>query len=204
MHCSMAHSALTAVGVSIVAISALVGGCRETGNAKPPPASARVNAVPSSGSVQGVTVAEFCDSHATVADRKKFSFPPLASAAPSLGSGWSWINVWATWCEPCVEEIPRLVRWDRELSNIQLQLLSVDEDDETVQAFRGKHVDIPVSHRMAEPEDLRAWLTSYGLGEDARLPLHIFVDSERNVRCVRSGAVRKRDRVAIETLLRSN
>lgn len=39
------------------------------------------------------------------------------------------INVWATWCAPCVEEFPALVSLARRLSNRDFELLTISMDD---------------------------------------------------------------------------
>jgi thiol-disulfide isomerase/thioredoxin len=41
------------------------------------------------------------------------------------------VNVWATWCEPCREEMPSLLRFYREHREEGLRLLLVSVDDET-------------------------------------------------------------------------
>ncbi len=52
------------------------------------------------------------------------------------------IHFWATWCPPCVEEIPALSRfWDkyRDRSDISLYAISVDKDWKTIDAFSAKN-----------------------------------------------------------------
>jgi thiol-disulfide isomerase/thioredoxin len=48
------------------------------------------------------------------------------------------INVWATWCAPCVEEFPDLVRLDKNYSgeNVDFISLSVDLPDEIESGIR--------------------------------------------------------------------
>ena len=38
------------------------------------------------------------------------------------------VNMWATWCEPCREEFPDLVRFDREMSPRGVELISLSLD----------------------------------------------------------------------------
>ena len=57
------------------------------------------------------------------------------------------VNFWATWCPPCVEEIPSLQRLYRRLRPDGLEILAVDvgESAETLEAFlKDKPVDFPV------------------------------------------------------------
>lgn len=48
------------------------------------------------------------------------------------------LNFWATWCKPCEDEMPAMDRLYRSLQseNFELLAVSVDEDPDTVKAFR--------------------------------------------------------------------
>jgi peroxiredoxin len=57
------------------------------------------------------------------------------------------VNFWATWCRPCVEEIPSLNRLRKRMQGKPFQLISVDyaEDRDTIEAFmQDVNVDFPV------------------------------------------------------------
>jgi len=121
------------------------------------------------------------------------TFPELAGDGPGDSSGVRWVNVWATWCAPCVEEIPRLRRFRDRLAEegapVDLVFVSADRDDETVATFVEEHsmeIDGP---RIADPTTLPTWATSLGLDEGATLPIHVFADSSGRVRCARTGGV---------------
>lgn len=58
------------------------------------------------------------------------------------------INVWATWCHPCVEEFPDLVRLTRRLSNRDFEIITLSMDrpdhEERVQQFlQARHAGLP-------------------------------------------------------------
>jgi thiol-disulfide isomerase/thioredoxin len=58
------------------------------------------------------------------------------------------VNVWATWCGPCREEFPDLLRLERELRDrgLRVVLVSADFDDQlpAVRRFLASHdVDFP-------------------------------------------------------------
>ncbi len=57
------------------------------------------------------------------------------------------VNFWATWCRPCREELPALVRAEHALAKQGVVVLAVNvgESTETVKAFLAKHpLDFPV------------------------------------------------------------
>lgn len=104
-----------------------------------------------------------------------------------------WVNLWATWCKPCIEEMPMLAAWQTKLAadgkRVALQFVSVDETADLVSAFRVQHPDVPASERILDPKTLAPFVAEIGLDSGAGLPIHIFVESGKQIRCVRSGAV---------------
>ena len=40
------------------------------------------------------------------------------------------LNLWATWCEPCVREIPSMLRLSREIKNPRFSMVAVSYDEE--------------------------------------------------------------------------
>lgn len=174
-------------------ISALLG-CGEPLPPTPPPS--RFDAVMADPSE--VTPPEaFCDAYAPGADAAPFPMPVLDGAAWTPATGWRWVNVWATWCGPCIEEMPRLLQWRQRLakdgSPVELVLLSVDQGRAEVDRFYDKHPDWPPSVRLQSTSELPGWLERLGLPASTAIPLHVFVDPAGKVRCVRAGAIGERD-----------
>jgi len=53
------------------------------------------------------------------------------------------LNFWATWCAPCVEELPGLLQLHRERPDIAILAISVDEDADAYTSFiANRHVDL--------------------------------------------------------------
>jgi thiol-disulfide isomerase/thioredoxin len=146
--------------------------------------------------------AAFCDKIYKAESAPVFKPPPLASGALATPAKWRWINVWATWCKPCTDEIPRIVAWQPKLG-FELQLVSVDDNDADVEELRKEHPDMPASSRIAKPEAQGPWLKELGLDEGAPIPVHVLVDASNHIRCVRAGGVREQDLPMIESLLGS-
>ncbi len=196
---------MLAVVVTLVTLAPL-GACgepRDTSSAPPP---SRVNAAKTSAP-KAATIEAFCDVHATADKAVPLRWPALAGGAappPVIGT-WRWINVWATWCKPCVEEMPRLARWrdKRKAAGqpIDLAFISVDEADADITAYRKLHPEIPDSLRTADSKAQEAWWAQLGLTGAPPIPIHVFVDPKNRIRCARAGGVRDQDFAVIERLL---
>ena len=81
-----------------------------------------------------------------------FEFSDAAGATFSLEKfrgEYLFVNVWATWCEPCREEMPALDQLARELSDLNIRILPISIDATgagTVERFYQQHElrDLPV------------------------------------------------------------
>lgn len=119
-----------------------------------------------------------------------------------------WINMWATWCRPCIAEIPHILRWrDARLGNgtiFSLEMLSVDEDLNEFKSFMSRHTELRSTRvmRMSDPTGLGAYASSLGLGQDTTVPIHVFAGSDNRIVCVRAGGITESDLGVIRELLR--
>jgi thiol-disulfide isomerase/thioredoxin len=53
------------------------------------------------------------------------------------------LNFWATWCTPCVQELPSLLVMQRALPQVVVLAVSVDDDDAAYRKFLvDHHVDL--------------------------------------------------------------
>jgi thiol-disulfide isomerase/thioredoxin len=114
------------------------------------------------------------------------------------------INFWATWCPPCVEEMPTLVKVAREYESQGLVLLAVNKDEaESAKAAVG----VFVANRIPD-------LASHVVFADARmatnyrvqsLPTSYFIGRDGMVLDAQSGYLQERSlRKKIESALRAN
>jgi thiol-disulfide isomerase/thioredoxin len=188
-------------------VPALVGAlaCSDSTPSEAPAPNRRVVAV--TGPKRAANASELCDVAQPADSAPTFSWPPLDATAPAARAGaYRWINLWATWCPPCIEELPLIARLARELNAegvpMELSLLSVDQAPEDVRKFAENHPEARASLRLRDFSALEKWLVSVGLDAGATLPVHLFVDPAGKVRCARTGAVRESDAALIKQLVR--
>lgn len=188
-----------------VAFALLLAACSD--DAAPAPASSsRVNAVMANEHQRPLDA--FCDVYSRPEQAREMSTPPLGagqSIAPVNAGRWRWINVWATWCRPCVEEFARVAgfrdRLATEGSPTDLQFLSVDQSQDDMERFILMHTEARVSARLAEASEIPALIAALGLDPGASIPIHVFVDPSNKIRCVRSGAIRDEDFETVKRVL---
>jgi thiol-disulfide isomerase/thioredoxin len=188
-----------------VVVSALVvsTGCGPSG--PPAPARSRVDAVQAAAPVQ-LDPKEFCEAWHEPDAAPALALPKLTGPAPATSGRSRWINVWATWCKPCIEELPRLARWRDELgrkADFDLVFLSADGDAAAVQKFAKAHPEVVGSLELQAADALQPWAVAIGVPGQAVLPIHVFVDGKDRVRCVRTAGIGEGDRAAVEQLLMS-
>jgi peroxiredoxin len=73
------------------------------------------------------------------------------------------INVWATWCVPCVEEFPNLVSLIIQLQNRNFEVISISLDDDSSQS---KALQFLQKQHAALPNRLKQVLESEGRSTD--------------------------------------
>lgn len=146
----------------------------------------------------------FCDTHEDGAAARAFRWPQIDGPAP-ISTGWTWVNVWATWCVPCVAEMPMLARWKEKLEKegvkLNLAFLSVDSKSEDVTQWRTAHPEMQLGPRLTDFSLLGGWLDTVGLNANASIPIHFFVDGEQKIRCTRMGAISEPDYATVKQIL---
>jgi peroxiredoxin len=102
------------------------------------------------------------------------------------------VNYWASWCGPCWEETPGLVRLANEMSPKGLAVVGVALDEggtEKVRAFVDEHhVTYPVTYPVTLPEKMSQM--AYGM---EGVPTTVLVDRQGRVAKTYVGAVRRAD-----------
>lgn len=155
----------------------------------------------------------WCDQSFTGPAAPKFAFPEVeadqASAPSPLKAGhWTWVNLWATWCKPCREEMPMLTQWEKKLDGtgkaVDLHFLSVDEDAEALATFWQEHAALAKGHgtsRLKSLQTMPDWFATYKLGANTPIPVQFLVAPDQKVRCIRMGSVTEDDYKKVERII---
>lgn len=94
-----------------------------------------------------------------------------------LGGKVRLVHFWATWCAPCVKELPGLLATSRELADRGLALIAVSMDDDWSAIRSFFEGDVPAEvYRALDPEAHRSYdivglPDTYLVGPDGRLEL---------------------------------
>ncbi len=94
------------------------------------------------------------------------------------------LDFWATWCEPCLAEIPRFVAWQREYGAEGLRIVGVSMDDDAPPvraAYRKYALNYPVAMGDEKIGELYGGI----LG----LPVTFLIDAKGTIRFEHRGAV---------------
>lgn len=92
------------------------------------------------------------------------------------------IALWATWCEPCAEEIPALLRWHGARSDVDLLVLNVDSMDTDLNVIRKMAGELGLGAPLLATTPARA--SALGLRS---LPLVIAVNERGLVQAASEG-----------------
>jgi thiol-disulfide isomerase/thioredoxin len=220
---------LPAVGLaSVLALSSAAFGCNDKpSSAKPPvgrdnavlatgsssPAPAATSAAPKASAAAAPRKA-LCNAKpgSTLPKGKLQSFAAGGGASdldPQLPVGvgkWVWVNLWASWCEPCKEEMPLIIGWQKKLAaagaHVEVAFVSIDEDERQLQRFLDKQPGEGVRSSYWLPEgDLQTDLfAALGKDETPGLPLHALVAPSGTVDCLIDGEVKETDYPALAKL----
>jgi peroxiredoxin len=105
------------------------------------------------------------------------------------------LNFWATWCPPCLKEMPAFVRLQQKYGDQGLQFVGIALDTrEEVARFVTEHrIDFPI---VAGEEDVAIYMQRLGNGIGA-LPFTVVVDRDGAVRHTHQGEWPEADAEAV-------
>jgi len=126
---------------------------------------------------------------------------------PVVGSGqWTLVNLWAAWCAPCKEEMPRLNAFRSRLAAVhpmRLSFISLDDDERQLDDFLAAQPTDGVreTYWLREGRERDDWLAGVGLSSDDGLPVQLFFDRKGKLRCVINGAIEEGDFAQIASIV---
>lgn len=107
--------------------------------------------------------------------------------AQEFDGQWVMVNFWATWCPPCLEEIPLLIKTQKRYADQGLQILGPAMDRlEPAQAYATKvGINYPV---LFGERGVSQWMTDLGDTQGA-LPWTVLIDPEGTIVHHHAGAL---------------
>ena len=189
--------------LALISSLLLLAGCDEKPTGPAPSRFASVKKTTQSATA-------FCDKSYPVsgAGAKPFVAPNLRAFGGETpkAKGWTWVNVWATWCKPCVEEMGVLNRWKEAIAReglpLSFELLSIDEASAQpeLEQWSAKNLPGPIKWIRSEA-DFGTFLDGLSVERSAAIPIHVLVDPKGQVRCVRVGAIHEQNYGAVRDLI---
>jgi len=115
---------------------------------------------------------------------------PDANGHPTDLSAWKGkplvVNFWATWCGPCVEEMPELTALQQEIAPVQILGIGVDSQENIAKFAEKYQIRYPLFVAGTGATDL---LRQFG-NQAGGLPFTALVDKEGNVKKVYLGRLK--------------
>ena len=115
----------------------------------------------------------------------------LKSSLSLINSEYMLVNFWATWCKPCVEEMPMLEALQQELSSRQFSIvgLAIDAAEPAKKMVEKLGITYPIFIADLEGPELMA---SNG-NEQGLLPYTMLIDLRGKVLATKLGTVKEQD-----------
>ena len=121
----------------------------------------------------------------------EFTLPPAVEGMPGaarsdfVGGGPRLLNIWASWCLPCIAEAPQLERLKRE--GVEIVGIAVRDRPEAVADFLARHGN---PYTRIGADDISELMLDIGA---SGVPETYVIDSEGNIRYQHIGDVREPD-----------
>lgn len=89
------------------------------------------------------------------------------------------LNFWASWCAPCIEEVPSLIKLVREFKgDIQLVAISGDSSREDIEIFLKSFPELKDAHIKVVYDEDRSLMQKFSV---SRLPESLILDPQQKL-----------------------
>lgn len=113
------------------------------------------------------------------------------------------VNFWATWCAPCVKEIPYFEEITEEYKNqkVKVILVGVEDFPEKIDKFIEKK-GIKSTVWLLDEKDANTWIPQIDKAWEGEIPVTLGVNNARRKRIFHKGALDKKELInMIQTFL---
>ncbi len=106
------------------------------------------------------------------------------------------LNLWASWCQPCREEMPVLVKYANDTKGTDIQVLGIsfdfkeEIDSSLVPYLKEAGVEFPIAVYTGENDP---FIKRMGHGWDGGIPVTYFVDKSGNIRELHQGQITRKE-----------
>jgi len=172
------HAALLSLSVALV-LAACKPAAEPEGTPPPPPTAPEPPKAPTASAPEATGAEPAATAPAIDAEFPTLQLATIEGTPYDLAQHrgkWVVVNFWATWCKPCVKEMPELSALDAMREHIEVIGLAYDDSDpKDIQAFLKQH---PVAYPVAivdtydPPKSFatpRGLPTTYLIGPDGKL-----------------------------------
>ena len=127
-----------------------------------------------------ILVFSFCTQVSLAQKAELVSLAQLQTLMASADQPVQIINFWATWCAPCVKELPLLEKLNRERNDVRVTLVSMDMDldpnPEKVYKFISRK-NIQSRVVILNERDPNSWINKIDTSWSGALPATLIVNS---------------------------
>jgi len=118
---------------------------------------------------------------ATAQQAKIISYPDFEQLVNTPSSQIRVYNFWATWCAPCIKEMPDFEKVNKEDQEVSLYFISLDDGrkpDRVNNFVTKRQIEAPVY--LLDDIDYNAWISKVDESWSGAIPATLFVDQKGN------------------------
>lgn len=114
-------------------------------------------------------------------DLKIISYPEFEEMVDTPSNQIKVYNFWATWCAPCIKEMPHFEKVNKDDQDIDLYFISLDDGRKTERVtnfINKRNIQAPVY--LLDDIDYNKWISKVHDDWSGAIPATLFVDAKGN------------------------